>query len=217
MNKSQIFKIIKGLAGFEKSIEHDSFEKSKKNNDKPFQKYEFLGDRVLGLVISEYLISTFSHNSLDEISRRFIHLVNTNTLAKIFIKNNLGEIFKHHLDPKSNKNSIYADALESLIGFVYTCKGLDFSKKLIMELWIDELDTLPQKDPKTFIQEYSQKKYKTIPVYKLIKEAGTKHKPNFTVSLKIKDNEVEAEGISKQKAEILAAKKMIKIINKPNK
>ena len=106
MNKTQIFKTIKKLEGFNKSIEHDSFEKSKKNTDKPFQKYEFLGDRVLGLVISEYLITTFSHNTLDEISRRFIHLVNTNTLAKIFRKNNLGDIFKHQLDPNSNKNSI---------------------------------------------------------------------------------------------------------------
>ena len=217
MNKTQIFKTIKSLEGFNKSIEHDSFEKSKKNADKPFQKYEFLGDRVLGLIISEYLITTFSHNTLDEISRRFIHLVNTNTLAKIFRKNNLGDIFKHQLDPNSSKNSIYADALESLIGFVYTSKGLVFSKNLIMELWQDELDTLPQKDPKTFIQEYCQKKYKTIPLYKLIEESGTKHKPKFLVSLKIKDNEVEAEGVSKQKAEILAAKKMIKIINKVSK
>ena len=108
MNKTQIFKTIKSLEGFDKSIEHDSFEKSKKNADKPFQKYEFLGDRVLGLVISEYLITTFSHNTLDEISRRFIHLVNTDTLAKIFKKNKLATIFKHQLDPNSNKNSIYA-------------------------------------------------------------------------------------------------------------
>ena len=61
------------------------------------------------------------------------------------------------------------------------------------------------------------KEYKTIPLYKLIKEAGTKHKPKFLVSLKIKDYEVVAEGVSKQKAEILAAKKMIKIINKLSK
>ena len=54
MNKRQIFKTIKSLEGFNKSVEHDSFEKSKKNADKPFQKYEFLGDRVLGLIISEY-------------------------------------------------------------------------------------------------------------------------------------------------------------------
>mgnify|MGYP002034462817 CR=1 FL=1 len=170
-----------------------------------------------GVLLVFSLADEESFRLVHEYSRRFIHLVNTNTLAKIFRKNNLGAIFKHQLDPNSNKNSIYADALEALIGFVYTSKGLVFSKKLIMELWQDELDTLPQKDPKTFIQEYCQKKYKIIPIYKLIKEAGTKHKPKFLVSLKIKDNEVVAEGVSKQKAEILAAKKMIKIINKLSK
>ena len=62
MNKRQIFKTIKSLEGFNKSIEHDSFEKSKKNADKPFQKYEFLGDRVLGLIISEYLTKLFDND-----------------------------------------------------------------------------------------------------------------------------------------------------------
>ena len=95
MDKTQIFKTIKNLEGFNKSIEHDSFEKSKKNYDKPFQKYDFLGDRVLVLVISEYLIITFAHNTLDDISRRYTHLVNKNSLAKIFRKNKLDDIFKH--------------------------------------------------------------------------------------------------------------------------
>ncbi len=212
MNKAKIFNLIKGINGYEISLKHDSLEKKLKNSSKPFQKYEFLGDRVLGLVISEYLTKNFSKNSLDEISRRFIHLVNTDTLAKIFKKYELNEIFEHQLDPNSNKNSVYADALESLIGFIYTKKKLDFTKNLILELWKEELNTLPQKDPKTFIQEYSQRKYKIIPKYNLLEESGTKHKPKFKISLKIDKLFVEGEGISKQKAEISAAKKMIKLI-----
>ena len=212
MNKEKIFNLIKSISGYEKSLQHDSLNKNKKKVDKQFQKFEFLGDRVLGLVISEYLIENFHKNSLDEISRRFIHLVNTNTLAKIFKYHDFNEIFKHQLDPKSNKNSVYADALESLIGFIYTEKGLEFAKNLILQLWKEELDTLPQKDPKTFIQEYSQKKNKVIPTYNLVEESGIKHKPNFKVSLKINDLYVEGEGVSKQKAEIVAAKKMIKLI-----
>ncbi len=212
MNKEKIFNLIRSIKGYEKSLQHDSIDKDKKKVDKQFQKFEFLGDRVLGLVISEYLIENFHKNSLDEISRRFIHLVNTNTLAKIFKYHDFNEIFKHQLDPKSNKNSVYADALESLIGFIYTEKGLEFAKNLILQLWKEELDTLPQKDPKTFIQEYSQKKNKVIPTYNLVEESGIKHKPNFKVSLKINDLYVEGEGVSKQKAEIVAAKKMIKLI-----
>ncbi len=212
MNKEKIFNLIRSIKGYEKSLQHDSIDKDKKKVDKQFQKFEFLGDRVLGLVISEYLIENFHKNSLDEISRRFIHLVNTNTLAKIFKYHDFNEIFKHQLDPKSNKNSVYVDALESLIGFIYTEKGLEFTKNLILQLWKEELDTLPQKDPKTFIQEYSQKKNKVIPTYNLVEESGIKHKPNFKVSLKINDLYVEGEGVSKQKAEIVAAKKMIKLI-----
>ena len=214
MNNTEIFSLITNIKGYEKSLNHDSLEKSKKNNDKPFQKYEFLGDRVLGLIIAEYLINKFQKNKLDEISRRFIHLVNTNTLSKIFKKFEINEIFKHQLDPNSDKNSVYADALESLVGFIYTNKGLDFTRNIVLRLWQEELDTLPQKDPKTFIQEYSQRKSKKIPSYKLIKESGTKHKPKFIISLKIDHFSVEGEGVSKQKAEIAAAKKMIKLIFK---
>lgn len=207
-----VISTIKKIKNFQESLEHDSFDKNNPNSIKPFQKYEFLGDRVLGLIISEYLIQKFRVNNLDEISRRFIYLVRTATLFKIFKSSNLDELFKHKLDPHSYKNSVYADALESLIGFLYIEKGLEFTKKIVLELWQDELNTLPDKDPKTFIQEYSQKKYKTIPVYKVIEESGTKHKPLFKISLSLKELTVYASGVSKQKAEVAAAKKMAKLI-----
>ena len=207
-----VISTIKKIKNFQESLEHDSFDKNNSNSIKPFQKYEFLGDRVLGLIISEYLIQKFKSNNLDEISRRFIYLVRTATLFKIFKNSNLHDLFKHKLDPQSNKNSVYADALESLIGFLYIEKGLDFTKKIVLELWKDELDTLPDKDPKTFIQEYSQKKFKTIPIYKVIQETGTKHKPLFKISLSLNELTVYASGVSKQKAEVAAAKKMAKLL-----
>jgi len=207
-----VISTIKKIKNFQESLEHDSFDKNNSNSIKPFQKYEFLGDRVLGLIISEYLIQKFKSNNLDEISRRFIYLVRTATLFKIFKNSNLHDLFKHKLDPQSHKNSVYADALESLIGFLYIEKGLDFTKKIVLELWKDELNTLPDKDPKTFIQEYSQKKFKTIPIYKFIQETGTKHKPLFKISLSLNELTVYASGDSKQKAEVAAAKKMAKLL-----
>lgn len=207
-----VISTIKKIKNFQESLEHDSFDKNNSNSIKPFQKYEFLGDRVLGLIISEYLIQKFKSNNLDEISRRFIYLVRTATLFKIFKNYNLHDLFKHKLDPQSYKNSVYADALESLIGFLYIEKGLDFTKKIVLELWKDELNTLPDKDPKTFIQEYSQKKFKTIPIYEVIQETGTKHKPLFKISLSLNELTVYASGVSKQKAEVAAAKKMAKLL-----
>ena len=207
-----VISTIKKIKNFQESLEHDSFDKNNSNSIKPFQKYEFLGDRVLGLIISEYLIQKFKSNNLDEISRRFIYLVRTATLFKIFKNSNLHDLFKHKLDPQSYKNSVYADALESLIGFLYIEKGLDFTKKIVLELWKDELNTLPDKDPKTFIQEYSQKKFKTTPIYEVIQETGTKHKPLFKISLSLNELTVYASGVSKQKAEVAAAKKMAKLL-----
>ena len=207
-----VISTIKKIKNFQESLEHDSFDKNNSNSIKPFQKYEFLGDRVLGLIISEYLIQKFKSNNLDEISRRFIYLVRTATLFKIFKNSNLHDLFKHKLDPQSYKNSVYADALESLIGFLYIEKGLDFTKKIVLELWKDELNTLPDKDPKTFIQEYSQKKFKTIPIYEVIQEMGTKHKPLFKISLSLNELTTYASGVSKQKAEVAAAKKMAKLL-----
>ena len=123
------------------------------------------------------------------------------------------EIFKHQLDPKSSKNSVYADALESLIGFIYKNKDLNFTKQFIYLLWSEDLNTLPQKDPKTYIQEFSQKKNKTIPQYNLVAELGTKHNPKFVIELKVNELSVKGEGVSKQKAEIAAAENMIKLID----
>ena len=126
MNKTEIFNLIKTVKGYEKSLKHDSLDKNKKSVDKPFQKYEFLGDRVLGLIISEYLIENFHKSSLDEISRRFIHLVNTNTLAKIFKYHEFNEILIVANDPikhlKSNKIRKIKDFKKDLgpLGGIFT-------------------------------------------------------------------------------------------------
>ena len=119
MNKTEIFKIIKSIKGYQTSLKHDSYDKRQKNSNKPFQKYEFLGDRVLGLVISEYLINNFSNSSLDEISRRFIHLVNTSMLAKIFKKHDLiGIPYQIIVGSKSTENKIEFKEVNSESSFI---------------------------------------------------------------------------------------------------
>ena len=203
---------LKSIKGYEECLQHDSFIKIKKNKDKKFQKFEFLGDRVLGLVISEYLVSNYMNDSLDDISRRFIFLVNKKTLSNLFKENEFETLFSHDLDIKMNKNSVYSDALESIIGFVYLTKGLTFAKKFIYSIWSNLLTTLPEKDPKTYLQETSQRLFKKIPMYKTISQSGNPHKPMFKVIVTIKEFEAYGEGYSKQNAEIKAAKKLIKLI-----
>ena len=212
MIKNKNLEKLKSIKGYEECLLHDSFIKIKKNKDKKFQKFEFLGDRVLGLAISEYLIHNHMNDSLDYISRRFIFLVNKKTLSDLFKKNQFDSLLSHDLDVTMNKNSVYSDALESIIGFVYITKGLNFSKKFIYEIWSELLGTLPEKDPKTYLQETSQRLFKKIPSYKTISQSGNPHKPMFKVSVTIKDLESFGEGYSKQNAEIKAANNLIKLI-----
>ena len=204
---------LKSIKGYQLCLEHDSYIKSKSNKEKKFQKYEFLGDRVLGLTISEYLVLNHMKEPLDKISRRFIYLVSKKTLSSLFRANNFETLLSHDLDQKINKNSVYSDALESIICFVYLNKGLTFTKKYIFEIWSSLLETLPDKDPKTFLQEEAQKKFKKIPIYKTLIQTGNPHKPRFKVSVEIENMKSIGKGYSKQSAEVQAAKKLIKAMN----
>ena len=212
MIKNKNLEKLKAIKGYEECLQHDSFIKIKKNKDKKFQKFEFLGDRVLGLAISEYLVSHHMNDSLDDISRRFIFLVNKKTLSDLFKQNQFDTLLSHDLDIQMNKNSVYSDALESIIGFVYLTKGLIFTKKFIYDIWSNLLTTLPEKDPKTYLQEASQRLFKEIPSYKTVSQSGNPHKPMFKVSATIKDLKAYGSGYSKQNAEIKAAKNLIKLI-----
>jgi ribonuclease-3 len=145
-------------------------------------------------------------------SRRINFLISNKTLSMLFKENNFDTLLSHHLDNSINKNFVYADALESIIGFVYLKKGLSFSKKFIYEIWSELLDTLPDKDPKTLLQETCQRLFKKIPIYKTVSKSGDPHKPMFKISASIQDLVAFGEGYSKQNAEIKAAQNLIKLI-----
>ncbi|MDB2515499.1 putative dsRNA-binding protein, partial [Candidatus Pelagibacter bacterium] len=115
-------------------------------------------------------------------------------------------------NPKNKKiiieDKVIADCLEALIGAIYLDKGLNFSEKFILKLWRDHItaSVITQIDAKTKLQEYSLKKFKTLPIYKLISNTGPRHKPLFNVAVKLKNsNFFSAEGSSKKDAEQNAA------------
>ena len=110
------------------------------------------------------------------------------------------------------ENKIIADSIEALIAAIYYDKGFETSEKFILTMWKNfiNLSDLTIVDSKTKLQEYSLKKYKSLPLYKLISSSGPKHKPKFTMSVKLNDTKVfEGSGDSKKKAEQNAAKKLL--------
>ena len=196
------------------SLIHPSYVKDKKNkkinlyND--FERLEFLGDRVLGLVIASILYKRFKNFNEGDLSKKLSYLVQKNFLYKISNNLDLEKILKYSFKKENNKLniSIFADAVEALIGSIYLDGGYKASLKFIDKYWGPYLNikTSSFQDPKTKLQEISQQKLKKLPEYKLTEKKGPSHSPTFTVTLKALNlNQIKAKGSSIREAEKNAA------------
>ena len=189
-----------------KSLTHKSHD-SLNNNEK----IEFLGDRVLGLVIAKKLLAIYPDEREGILDKKFASLVNKRKCLEIAKKI---ELQKYILvfNPKNKKivieDKVIADCLEALIGAIYLDKGINFVEKFILNLWNEHINAsvITEIDAKTKLQEYSLKMFKTLPIYRLISNTGPRHKPLFKVSVKLKNTRIfTAEGSSKKDAEQNAA------------
>ena len=197
---------FKNISYLKKAITHKSHD-SLDN----YEKLEFLGDRILGLVISKKLIEKYPDQKEGVLDKRLASLVNKNRCVEVAKTIGLEKFIL--IGNKSTKsiieNKIIADSIEALIGAIYYDKGFDISEKFILRMWKNFIN-LSEKtiiDSKTKLQEYSLKKYKKLPVYKLIENSGPRHKPFFRVSVEIENSKFfVGNGSSKKDAEQKAAK-----------
>ena len=192
-----------------KSITHKSYDPSKN-----YEKLEFLGDRILGFVISKKLIELYPNQKEGTLDKKLASLVNKNQCLEIAKSLNLEKFILVGNKNSNSKieNKILADSIEALIGAIYYDKGFDVVEKFILNNWKNFINLSEETkiDSKTKLQEYSLKKFKSLPIYKLITSTGPKHKPNFVISVKLKDTKFyEGSGYSKKKAEQNAAKKLL--------
>ena len=194
-----------------KSLTHKSYD-SKINNEK----IEFLGDRVLGLVIAKKLLEIYPEEKEGILDKKFASLVNKRKCLEIAKKIEL-EKYILVFNPKNKKiiieDKVVADCLEALIGAIYLDKGLNFTEKFILNLWSEHItaSVITQIDAKTKLQEHSLKIFKILPMYKLISNTGPRHKPLFKVAVKLKDSKFfTATGDSKKDAEQNAASLCLK-------
>ena len=197
---------FKSINYLKKAITHKSYDSL--NN---YEKLEFLGDRVLGLVISKKLIELYPDQKEGVLDKRLASLVNKNRCLEV--SKNIGLEKFILIGNKSNKskieNKILSDCIEALIGAIYYDKGFEASEKFILNMWRSFISSSDVSivDSKTKLQEYSLKKFKSLPIYKLVSSSGPKHKPKFTISVKLKNTKFfEGSGNSKKKAEQSAAK-----------
>lgn len=181
------------------------------------EKLEFLGDRVLGLIISQNLLKFFPNDKEGDLDKKLASLVNKNQCAKIANHIRLQDyiLLKDSKNNTKLEKKVLSDCLESIIGCIYLDQGLDVVEKFIIKNWKKYLNEslISERDSKTKLQEYSLKIYKSLPAYNLIDNKGPRHKPLIKVSVKIKNSKsVIASANSKKQAEQLAAKKLLGIL-----
>ena len=196
-----------------KSLTHKSFD-TKNNNEK----VEFLGDRVLGLVIAKKLLEIYPDEKEGILDKKFASLVNKKTCLQIAKKINL-EKYILTFNPNNKKikieDKIISDSCEALIGAIYLDKNLAVAEKVILDLWKNHIkeSVITQIDAKTTLQELTLKNFKKLPIYKLISNTGPRHKPLFKIGVKLPNTKYFfGSGKSKKDAEQNAAIECLKSI-----
>ena len=195
------------------SLTHKSFNKMNNN-----EKIEFLGDRVLGLVIAKKLLEIYPEEKEGILDKKYASLVNKKTCLEIAKSINLQNyilIFNPRNRSVTIEDKVISDSCEALIGAIYLDRGFNITEKIILELWKEKIkeSVITQIDAKTTLQELTLKNFKKLPVYKLISNTGPRHKPSFKVGVKLPNTKYFLGlGKSKKDAEQNAAIECLKSI-----
>jgi len=204
---------FKNLDLLKQSLIHKSFDNENNN-----EKLEFLGDRVLGLVISKKLIEIYPNEKEGIIDKKFANLVNKRTCVNIAKKISIKRFMllgQSHKSSQKSSDKVVSDCLEALIGAIYLDSGLRSAEKFILNFWKEYLanSILPFIDAKTQLQEHSLKKFKVLPKYTFYKKKGPEHNPVFKTDVQIPHSK-KALGIgsSKKNAQQNAANKLLKTL-----
>ena len=195
----------------ESALTHKSA--NQKNNN---EKLEFLGDRVIGLVLSKKLFDLYPFENEGVLDKRFASLVNRKICCDIGLSIGIQNYIKTgNQKKKVNKNDekIISDSCEALIGAIFIDQGYNYVKDFIIRIWKKNINksSVTILDSKTRLQEHSLKRFKKLPSYKLISHEGPKHSPIFKISVSIiGSRQYVGRGTSKQIAEQDGASKLLK-------
>lgn len=205
-----------------KALTHKSFVNENSQSLKDNERFEFLGDSVLDLIVSSYMIKAFPHFAEGILSKIRAAVVNESCLAGFSREIDLGKYLLLGKGEESSggreKNSLLANAYEAVAGAIYHDSNLDESLKIylpILKVEIDKYgDTARLRDYKSDLQEYTQSRFSCTPYYKVVNEKGPDHAKEFEVSVAIQENvRGRGRGKSKKEAEQDAAKSALEGLN----
>ena len=195
---------------FEQALTHSS------HGDDSYERLEFLGDRVLGLVVAQWLYETFPNEPEGKLSRRINALVARETCAEVARELGLGVHVRlgkqAREDGAFESDNVLGDLVESLVGALYLEAGIDKAIAFVRRAWADRVSTRDKapKHPKSALQEWAAAQERKPPAYRLAERSGPAHSPTFVVEVEIRGvGSASAEGASKQEAETAAAAKLL--------
>lgn len=187
-----------------------------KHRDVNNERLEFLGDRILGLVIADALYRTYTDEDEGKLALRHAALVRAEMVATAARDIHLADAIEVSVHDRASGTAtlenVLADAFEAMVGAIYIDQGIAACTRLINGLWQPYLDQMvePPQDPKTGLQEWAQGRGLPLPQYDLVTRDGPDHAPSFTISVSVKDNGMAiASGSSRRLAEKAAAAELL--------
>ena len=184
-----------------------------------YERLEFLGDRVLGLVVADLLWRRFADEPEGDLTRRHTHLVRREALARVALSIGLGTYLilspAEALAGAADNPAILADVCEAVIAAIFLDGGFDKAAEFVRRRWQPLVETMtePPRDPKTSLQEWAQARGLALPSYMLVETSGPDHAPRFTVAAKVAGFEpAAATASSKRQAEAQAAAMLLEAL-----
>lgn len=182
-----------------------------------YQRLEFLGDRVLALVVAEMLLEAFPRAVEGELAQRLTGLVRNETCAEVALELDLGQAIRlgggEAQSGGRQKAAILGDVCEAVIGAIHLDGGIDTARRFIASQWRERMLNWrgPLRDAKTTLQEWAQARGLPTPVYRIVERTGPDHAPVFSVEVSVdKDPPAQGEGRSRRDAEQNAAAALLR-------
>ncbi len=200
------------------ALTHPGCAENHKNLPFNYQRLEFLGDSVLGLVVAEMLFKLYPQENEGSLAKRHAALVRSESLASVARTLGIAEYIRmsgngRKGEIKRDNNSNLEDVCEALIGALYLDGGFEVARDFIMKHWEDLARRMgdPPKDAKTSLQEWAQGRGLKLPVYTVIEVSGSSHAPEFTIEAAVEQGgRAVAKAAAKRQAEQLAAKALLR-------
>jgi ribonuclease-3 len=192
------------------ALTHPSAYAKKKYKATEYQRLEFLGDRVISFVLGSELYKTFPEDQAGALSKKYSIIASGETMQKIALQIGLDKVIilskgEEQTDGRTKKSHL-ENTLEALIGAIFLDSDINTAKNIILKYWTgyisnSDLTDAIINDAKNQLQEYSQAKYKIIPIYEITEITGARHEQTFTAKVTIEGENVVGVGIGKSKKE----------------